>query len=222
MKRFLIIIFTLILVIGGSAGGAVYYWGWDKIEHVIGGKEPHSIAKRFWKATLKGNTETASWYMKPHEGLEPMLASVGDGDEVRLGGTHRQDGYYFVDTTLYLQRSNGRRVVRLKTVVVPDEDGNWQVDFWSSQQTTFDVGLEDGLSRMVALLSNASLEFPHLVSAGGDNEKEALAAAGEQVDVALTEAKEKIMQVYSKQLQKLKAQNEASRKQASVESPEGV
>lgn len=213
---------TLILVVGGSAGGAVYYWGWDKIEYVIGGKEPHSIAKRFWKATLKGNKETASWYMKPHDGLEPILASVGEDDEVRLGGTHRQDGYYFVDTTLYLQRPNGRRVVRLKTVVVPDEEGNWQVDFWSSQQTTFDVGLEDGLNRMVALLSNASVEFPYLVSAGGDDEKQALAAAGEQVDVALAEAKDKIMKVYAKQLQKLKAEAAESRKQASVENPEGV
>ncbi len=221
MKRFLIILFALILVIGGSACGAVYYWGWDRIEHFIGGKEPHSIAKRFWKATLKGNKETASWYMKPHEGLKPILASVGDGDEVRLGETHRQDGYYFVDTTLILQRPNGTRVVRLKTVVVPDEDGNWQVDFWPSQQTTFDVSLEDGLNRMVALLSNASVEFPYLFSAGGDDEKEALAAAGKQVDAALTEAKTKIMEVYAKQLRKIK-EDANSQRQASVENAEGV
>lgn len=211
MKRFLVILVSLILVVGGSAGGAVYYWGWDRVEHVIGGKEPHSIATRFWKATLKGNKETALWYMKPHEGLEPVLTGVGGG-EVRLGGTHRQDGYYFVDTTLFLQRPSGTRLVRLKTVVVPDKDGNWQVDFWSSQQTIFDVGLEDGLNRMVALLTNATVEFPYLVSADGNDEKKALGAAGEQVDKALADAKAKIMEVYARQRQKSKEDAKAQRK----------
>lgn len=217
MKRFLIITVALLTVLGGISGGVVYHFGLDKIEHVIGGDDPRSIAERFWRSTLKGNQETASWYMKPHKGLSPTLESSGEGNQVVLGSTHQQDGFYFIDTTLYLQRVGGNRIVRLKTVLSPNQDGDWEVDFWSSQQTAFDAGLEDALMRMVALLANASAEFPHLANAKGGSDEEALKYAGEHIDSALKNAKEKILLNYSKQLDKMKL-NSASAKLNSLSS----
>lgn len=223
MKRFLIITGVLLVVVAGGAGGAVYYWGWDSIERVVGSDEPKAIAKRFWKATLSGRQEAASWYMKPMEGLVPQMAAAHEDDEVILGGAVQQDGYQFIDTTLVLNRPSGRRVVRLKTVMVPDDGGEWLVDFWSSQQTAFDVGLEDGLQRMTALLTNASAEFPYLLSAGGETPEEAKKAAGEQIDVALNSAKEQLLATYTNQLEHLgkssKAATDESPSQASAEEP---
>ena len=201
MKRFLIITGVLLVVLAGGAGGAVYYWGWDNIERVIGSDEPRAVAKRFWKATLAGRQDTASWYMQPMEGLVPQMAAAHEDDEVILGSAVQQDGYQFIDTTLVLNRPTGRRVVRLKTVMVPDDGGEWLVDFWSSQQTAFDVGLEDGLQQMTALLANASAEFPHLLSAGGETPEAAKEAAEEQIDVALKTAKDQLLTTYTKQLE---------------------
>lgn len=223
MKRFLIITGVLLVVLAGGAGGAVYYWGWDSIERVIGSDEPKAVAKRFWKATLTGRQEAASWYMKPMEGLEPQMAAAHEDDDVILGSAVQQDGYQFIDTTLVLNRPSGRRVVRLKTVMVPDDRGKWLVDFWSTQQTAFDVGLEDSLQRMTALLKNASDEFPHLLSAGGETPEEAKKAAGEQIDVALKNAKDQLLAIYTKQLEHLgetsKAVTVESVNQASAEEP---
>lgn len=223
MKRLLIITGVLLVVVAGGAGGAVYYWGWDSIERVIGSNEPKAIAKRFWKTTLSGRQGAASWYMKPMEGLVPQMAAAHEDDEVILGSAVQQDGYQFIDTTLVLNRPSGRRVVRLKTVMVPDDGGEWLVDFWSSQQTALDVGLEDGLQRMTALLTNASAEFPHLFSAGGGTLEEAKKAAGEQIDVALNSAKEQLLDTYTKQLEHLsktsKAAADESPSQASAEVP---
>lgn len=206
MKRFLIITGLFLIVAGAGAGGAIYYWGLDKIENVIGSDEPKAIAKRFWKGTLAGKPDVAAWYMKPQEGLTPSMASSSPDDEVILGSAIQQDGYYFIDTTLILNRSGGLRVVRLKTVLVPDAQGEWLVDFWSSQQTAFDVGLEDGLQRMTALLSNAALEFPYLIGSGG-SEEEAKKAASEQIDHAFGEAKSKLLEIYQKQLEQLQKQS---------------
>lgn len=210
MKRFLIITVVLLVVTAAGAGGSIYYWGWDSVERVIGSDEPKAVAKRFWRATLAGRQEVATWYMKPMEGLEPQMAAAHEDDEVILGNVLQQDGYQFIDTTLVVNRPTGRRVIRLKTVMVADDGGEWLVDFWSSQQTAFDVGLEDGLHRMTALLASASAEFPHLLSAGGETPEEAKEAAGKQIDVALKTAKDQLLTIYVKQLDQLQKSSEAA------------
>lgn len=211
MKRTLIITALIAAVLGAGAGGTVYfvgwdkvektyYWGHDRVEKTVGDDEPKAIAERFWQATLGGRTETASWYMKSQEGLQPTMTAANSDDHVILGAVAQQEGYYFVDTTLVLHRPAGRRFVRLKTVLVPNPKGDWLVDFWSSQQTAFDVSLDDGLARMSALLRNAVEEFPFLLGSVTSVEEEKQAAS-EQLDYAFAQAKEKLLVMYEKQLE---------------------
>ncbi len=209
--RFVIIAAIALSALGTSAGGAIYLLGWDKIYHcrdklerLVGSDKPIAIAKRFWVATLNGRKETAYWYMQPMEGLVPEMAGAHRDDEVILGDVVQQDGYQMIDTTLILNRENGQRYIRLKTVMVPNENGDWMVDFWSSQQTTFDVVIEDSAQRLGILLSSASSEFPHLLNVGGEAPEESKAAAEKQIDEALKSAKERIMSAYAKHLHQSK------------------
>jgi len=157
--------------------------GCDK---VLNENDPLSVARTFWTSALSANPSDAEKYMTNGDSKSLGIKGHHEKDTAILGKVDQQNGYYFIETTVQLNRDGKVISVPMRTVVVP-VDGIWKVDYYSTKQSIFDATFESSMKWFAATVSNAEKYFDDVMGAG--NGEEALKNAEERLNEELTRVK---------------------------------
>lgn len=157
--------------------------GCDK---VLNENDPLSVARTFWTSALSATPGDADKYMTNGDSKSLGIKGHHEKDTAILGKVDQQNGYYFIETTVQLNRDGKVISVPMRTVVVP-VDGIWKVDYYSTKQSIFDATFESSMKWFAATVSNAEKYFDDVMGAG--NGEEALKSAEERLNEELTRVK---------------------------------
>lgn len=164
--------------------------------------DPVSVARAFWTAALSKTPQNAKQFAsEPGAKFETGIKGTNENDTFFLKDVDQQDGFYFVNTTLRLERNGAVISVPMRTVIVP-VNGKWKVDYYSTKQSILDETLDRSIAYYKNTAAQASKYFDDILASDGT--KDMVAAASQRLDEDFANAKKLILESYKKSLIKSK------------------
>lgn len=185
MKKYLYINVIIMTIILSSCGT------------VLNKNDPVSVARAFWTAALSNSPSEAKPFMVDGEKLAIGINGHSNQDTAILGKVDQQGGYYFIETTLRLERGGKVVALPLRTVVVL-VNGDWRVDYWSTKQSVIDATFDSSMKWFASTISNADIYIVDIL--GAEDKEEALEYAEERLTNEFTRVKESILKNYRARL----------------------
>jgi len=164
---------------------------------VLNKNDPVSVARAFWTAALSNSPSEAKPFMVDGEKLAIGINGHSNQDTAILGKVDQQGGYYFIETTLRLERGGKVVALPLRTVVVL-VNGDWRVDYWSTKQSVIDATFDSSMKWFASTISNADIYIVDIL--GAEDKEEALEYAEERLTNEFTRVKESILKNYRARL----------------------
>lgn len=182
--KILIVFCTMFLITG--CGGAL-----DE-------NDPVSVARAFWTAALSKTPQDAKQFTsEPGVKFETGIKGTSKNDTFFLKDVDQQDGFYFVNTTLRLERNGSAISVPLRTVIVP-VNGKWKVDYYSTKQSIIDETLHRSMDYYKNTTAQASKYFDDIL--GVSEADDVMANISTRLDEDFAHAKKLILENYKKSL----------------------
>lgn len=191
--RTLFVIATISLLLSGC----------DK---VLNENDPLSVARTFWTAALSASPVEADKYMTNGDSKILGIKGHHEKDTAVLGKVDQQNGYYFIETTVQLNRDGKVVSIPMRTVVVP-VDGIWKVDYYSSKQSIFDATFENSMKWFASTVQSADVYIDNIMGVGNE---EALKVVEERLNEELMRVKESVLKNYKHKITEIKKGQENS------------
>lgn len=126
----------------------------NTIDPLFTPNDPVAVANDYWIVTLTKGESFAKKYTLEANNRGDWVVGHHQDDRAFIGEVEQQDGVYYINTQLLLNRDE-RSVINLYTVVT-SVNGQYKVDEYATYSSFYDASLKSALNAYESSVTNAA------------------------------------------------------------------